>query len=127
MKNRKKLTDHLESVVVGSYPVGVAECWRVDIQFYDIEDFEKVLTFGGKRNFTEYQVWVTGEYLEDFASLSADQESAEEYALQYISRRFEEARDENGDRMLSIILENQVYCHGSSCERGKAWEPPLSS
>ncbi len=92
------------------------DAWRVIIVFQNIIDGKRfVVPFGPEHKFTEYYVWITGEYLEDFARLSPDIYGAEKFALKYIKDRFEETKNESGERFIDKIIENKVCCSEGKC------------
>lgn len=90
------------------------EAWRVIIKF--ISDSPEQ-----NRLIKDYFVWVTGEYLEDKAQLSADEESAEKFALDLAKKRYEESGNqvpvENGISCSNkdgiIIVNPKTYIHSS--------------
>lgn len=100
--------------------------WRVIIKFIDTTTKDRlIIPFGPDGKFTEYYVWITEEYLEDFAKQSPDISGAEKFALQYIQERFEETKDKNGDRDIKKITENTVLCASGKCVRGKELPLPV--
>lgn len=97
MNNQVELTDGVRAQIKQTVPIkeGV-EVWRVKVNFLsDIPD--------KGRQLKEYFIWVTGEYLEDKAHLSANLESAEKFSLDLVKKRFEESNN-------SIPIENGVSC-----------------
>jgi len=72
------------------------ETWRIIISF--ISDYPE-----NNKLVKEYFVWVTGEYLEDKAKLSADMNNARKFALSFTKKRFEESDNQ-------IPVENGVFC-----------------
>jgi len=72
------------------------ETWRIIIEF--ISDFPEKDKLA-----KEYFIWVTGEYLEDKAKLTADMNSAQEFGLSFAKKRFEESGNQ-------IPVENGVSC-----------------
>lgn len=111
VKGLRAVVTHVHETAQGT------ETWRVIIQFENTSN-GKVVTFGDKNNFTEYYVWVSAEYLEDFAKLPGSENGAERFALRYIKDRFEETADSNGDRDITKIAENSVVCAFSQEKRG---------
>lgn len=73
-----------------------AEAWRIIVSF--ISDYPE-----NNKLIKEYFVWVTGEYLEDKAKLSADINSAQKFTLSFAKKRFEESGNQ-------IPVENGVSC-----------------
>lgn len=73
-----------------------ADAWRVIVSF--ISDYPDK-----NRTIKDYYVWVTGEYLEDKAKLSADIRSAGKFALDLAKKRFEESGNQ-------VPVENGVSC-----------------
>lgn len=78
--NKIQLIKKLYIKVKHSSPVreGV-EVWRVIVSF--ISDYPQK-----NRLVKDYFVWVTGEYLEDKAKLSADKNSAAKFALEFVKK-----------------------------------------
>lgn len=72
------------------------ETWRVIISY--ISDFPHK-----NRLIKDYYIWVTGEYLEDRAYLSADIESAKKFSLEIAQKRFVESNNQ-------VPIENGVSC-----------------
>ena len=100
--------------------------WRIIIKFMDTTTKDRLtLSFGPEGKFTEYYVWVTEEYLEDFAKQTPDVSGAEKFSLRYIQDRFEETKDKNGDRDIEKITENTVLCASGKCVRGKELPLPV--
>lgn len=99
--------------------------WRVIVKFRDTTGKALTVAFGPKRNFTEYYVSVTEEYLEDHARLCSDVKGAEKFALRYITKRFEETKDNQGERTIERINENSVVCYQGQCRRGDNLSLPI--
>lgn len=95
------------------------DTWRVIVRFFDTSQDRVVSTFGPKNAFSDYHVYVTDQYLEDFANLPATPKGAEKFALRYIKERFDETANENGDRDITKITEMQVACYKGKCRRGE--------
>lgn len=113
------LAPRVRAVVSHIAPVkeGV-EAWRVIIKVHDVSSkVGGVIPFGGEVKKTEYVVWVTAEYLEDVAKFPGDIRGAEKFALKWIRDRFEETKDQNGDRSIERITENGVRCEQGRCEK----------
>jgi len=72
------------------------EVWRVILDFISDQPFPDQLI-------KEYYVWISGEYLEDKAHLTADIESAGKFALEVAQKRFKESGNE-------VPVENGIYC-----------------
>ncbi len=72
------------------------ETWRIIVSF--ISDYPE-----NNKLIKEYFVWVTDEYLEDKAKLSADINSAQKFGLTFAKKRFEESGNQ-------IPVENGVSC-----------------
>lgn len=72
------------------------EAWRIIVSF--ISDYPEK-----NKLIKEYFVWVTGEYLEDKAKLSADINSAQKFALDLSKKRFEESGNQ-------LPVENGISC-----------------
>ena len=109
------LTQGLRIAIGHSCPVreGV-EAWRVIIKFIsDSPEQNKLIK--------DYFIWVTGEYLEDKAKLSADEESAGRFSLDLAKKRYEESGNqvpvENGiscsNKDGMIIVNPKTYIHSS--------------
>lgn len=113
MPNSILLVENLRIEVGNSVPIkeGV-EAWRVIVRFVSDSPEQN-------RLIKEYFVWVTGEYLEDKAQLSAYKESAEKFALDMAKKRFEESGKqtpvENGiscnNKDGMIIVNPKTYVH----------------
>ncbi len=117
------LTKGLRAVVTHAHQAAQGvDVWRIIVSFYDTTGKERlVIPFGPENKFTEYYVWVTYEYLEDFAHLPGSEQGAEKFALRYIQNRFEETKDEKGIREITRISENKVYCNAGQCMKGQEW------
>lgn len=91
------LAKNLRLEVKHSCPVkeGV-EVWRVIATF--ISDFPEE-----NKLVKDFFVWVTGEYLEDKAKMTADKNSAEKFALDFVKKRFKESGNQ-------IPIESGVSC-----------------
>lgn len=119
------LTRGLRAAVRHVVPVAEgAESWRVILEFLDTRnENRKVIPFGKHTTigayYSEYHVFVTGEFLEDIAKLPPTSEGAEKYALRYIKERFEETADKKGDRDITRIEEMRVACYDGKCHRGE--------
>lgn len=95
--NELELQENLRIVIKSSVPVKEnVEIWRIIISF--ISDYPE-----NNKLVKEYFVWVTGEYLEDKAKLSAEINSAQKFALSFAKKRFEESGNQ-------IPVENGVSC-----------------
>ncbi len=95
--------------------------WRVILRFYDTTGPKRLTNpFGLERQHTEYYVWVSEEYLEDFAKLPANIYGAEKFALQYIKNRFEETKNEYGERDITRITENSAVAATGKLIRGNS-------
>lgn len=114
------LTSGLRAVIEHSCQIAQGiDAWRVIISFENIREEKRLIVpFGHKNEHTEYYAWVTQEYLEDHARLPGNVKGAERFALRYMVERFEETRDEKGNRDITKISENSVKCVGGKCERG---------
>jgi len=103
IKNKTMQTDEIELIknlrikIQHAVPVKEnVETWRVIIAFIsDFPEKDKLVK--------EYFIWVTSEYLEDKAQLSADIESAQKFGLTFTKKRFEESGNQ-------IPVENGVSC-----------------
>ncbi len=73
-----------------------SEVWRIILAF--ISDYPSK-----NKLIKEYFVWVTGEYLEDYAKLSATIESAEKFAFVIAQKRFHDSGNE-------VPIENGISC-----------------
>lgn len=122
------LTSGLRAVVSHSVQEqqGVG-AWRVIVKFQDTTGKGRVtVPYGHDHKFVEYYIHITEEYLEDFARLPGSINGAEKFALQYILKRFNETIDKNGDRDITRITEDTVWCANGKCSRVKNL-PPLDS
>ena len=117
------LTKGLRAVVTHAHQAAQGvEVWRVIVNFIDTTGKERlVVPFGPGNKFTEYYVWVTYEYLEDFAHLAGNIQCAEKFALKFIQNRFEETNEEHAMRDITRISENKVYCNAGQCMTGQEW------
>lgn len=98
-------------------------CWRVVLTFYNPDKGrEGFVGFGSDNKIFKYYVWVTEEYLEDFKKLSSTVFNAEKFALDFIKKRFDETKNDDGDRALESIKESQVYCRKGRCVLGEEWK-----
>ena len=72
------------------------EVWRVIVNFVsDAPEKNRIIK--------HYYVWMTGEFLEDQAQMSADIDSAEQYALKIADKRFKESGNQ-------VPVENGISC-----------------
>lgn len=87
-KSTKELTDCVRVELLHSTPIKEgSEAWRVVVNYKcDTPEPNKLIK--------SYYIWVTGEYLEDVAKLSADISSAEEFAMDVAQRRFLESNNQ---------------------------------
>lgn len=92
-----RLTENLRVELKHSAPVKEgAEAWRIIVSFIsDYPDKDRIIK--------DYYIWVTGEYLEDRANLTADIESAKKFALTWAKKRFEECDNQ-------VPLESGISC-----------------
>src|SRR3989344_1913782 len=110
--NEHILDEHLKIRVKHIVPVKPnAEAWRIIVDF--ISDFPEE-----NRIIKEYYVWVTGEYLEDKGKLSANIESAQNFALQFAKMRYEKSNHqipiENGTSLSNsegVVVDPKEYVH----------------
>ena len=111
------LVHGLREVLMHSCETAVgADAWRITMQFINNES--KIIPFGFKNEHTEYYVWVSAEYLGDHTEFQASEAGAKKFALDYIIERFEETRDEKGDRDITKISENSTIRFNSKSTRG---------
>jgi hypothetical protein len=96
-KSEIQLIDNIRVKIKHACPVKEgSEAWRVIVSLIsDYPDKDRIIK--------DYSVWVTGEYLEDKAELSADINSAEKFALDLAKKRFEESGKK-------VPVENGVSC-----------------
>lgn len=92
-----ELVSGVRAEILAVHPVKEGlEVWRVTIRF--ISDQPEV-----NKLIKEYYIWVTGEYLEDKAHLEANIDSAQEFALSLVKKRFEESGKQ-------VPVENGISC-----------------
>lgn len=97
-----------------THPVSIKnQAWRVILQFKSKEGGVWVTnTFGSTHNFHEYYTWIDSNELIS-RGLSNIAKSAEILAMDYGVKRFEETKDNNGDRDITRISENNAaYYNG---------------
>jgi len=84
-KIKKDLINGVHIETSHSTPISEgSEAWRVVVDYKsDSPETDKLIK--------SYYVWVSGEYLEDVAKLSANINSAEEFAMNVAERRFNES------------------------------------
>lgn len=96
------------------------ETWRVIVAFKVNQGGKWLKTgFGPKLNQYEYFVELSAEYLEDFTKFPPSDKGASIFALRYVQNRFEETKNENGDRSIERIGEIKVACWDGKCRRGE--------
>lgn len=97
MSSSIELVDGVRAEIFAVHPVKEgSEVWRVTIKFMsDQPEANKLIK--------EYYVWVTGEYLEDKARMDANTDSAQEFALSLVKKRFEESGKQ-------VPIENGISC-----------------
>ncbi|KKS92387.1 MAG: hypothetical protein UV68_C0046G0001 [Candidatus Collierbacteria bacterium GW2011_GWC2_43_12] len=87
-KTTKELIKGVHVEILHSTPIKEgSEAWRIVVDYKsDIPEPNKLIK--------SYYIWVTGEYLEDIAKLSANISSAEEFAIDVAQRRFLESNNQ---------------------------------
>jgi excisionase family DNA binding protein len=113
-KYGKTLVPDLRIEANATHPVTVKNnAWRVILHFKSKASDGNWYTnqFGQKNKFTEYFVWIDSEELLKRA-LPNTVKTAEILAVDFGMKRFSETKDENGDRDITRINENNVAFFG---------------
>lgn len=96
--------------------------WRVALAFKSIQgDRWLTSTFGPHHKLHEYFVWVDSNEL-TAKGLSNNEKGAEILAMDFIIKRFNDAKDANGVRDITMIEENNAACTNGACVKDK-WLP----
>lgn len=106
-KYSKTLTPGLRVEAHATHPVSIKnQAWRVILHFKSKENnLWLTNTFGSNHSLHEYYTWIdSNELLKKGWSNTA--KNAEIMAIDFGIRRFEETKDENGDRDITRINEN---------------------
>ena len=91
--------------------------WRVILHFKSQQGDQWVTnTFGENNALHEYFVWVDAKELER-VGLPNTAKGAEILAIDFGIKRFEETKDENGDRDITRISENNAACVRGKCTK----------
>lgn len=91
------------------------KAWRVILRFRSQQGDQWVTnTFGPENTSHEYFVWVDSNELGRLG-LPNTAKGAEILAVDFGIKRFEETKDQNGDRDISRINENNAACYGGKC------------
>ena len=120
MSNQKplELIDKLRIRIRNTHQVkeGV-EAWRsiVNFESKNVEGKWLVSKFGPHKQYLEYYVWVTAEYLEDHTDHPPTVEGVEKFSLQHVKARFNGTVDSNERRNLERITEDRVACQTGKC------------
>lgn len=108
-KYGKTLVSGLRIEAYATHPVSVKnQAWRVILQFKSKNGSVWVTnTFGSKHNFHEYYAWIDASELLS-KGLSNTAKGAEILAIDFGIKRFEETKDNGGDRDITRINENKA-------------------
>lgn len=111
-KYSKTLVSGLRIEVQATHPVSIKnQAWRVILQFKSKNGSVWVTnTFGPKHNFHEYYAWIDANELLS-KGLSNIAKSAEVVAIDFGIKRFEETKDNGGNRDITRISENNAAYH----------------
>lgn len=106
-KYSKPLLSGLRVVAEHSCPVTMKETtWRVILNFKCLQgDYWLTNSFGDKNQFHEYFVWIDAKELEE-RGFKNTAKSAEIVAVEFGIKRFNDTKDENGNRDIQRINEN---------------------
>lgn len=95
------------------------KAWRVILRFQCKQgDIWVTNTFGPNHEYVEYFVWVDSKELLN-RKLPNTPKGAEALAMQYGIDRFNETKDENGNRDITRITENNAACFNGNCHKGQ--------
>ncbi|NMC59787.1 MAG: MerR family transcriptional regulator [Candidatus Methanofastidiosa archaeon] len=113
-KYSKTLAPGLRVEAHASHPTTIEnsepKAWRVILYFKSKQDDSWLpINFGPKHDLIEYFVWIDPKELTNL-DLPTSQKGAEELAVQFGVDRFNETKDENGDRDISRITEKNSAC-----------------
>lgn len=93
------------------------KAWRVILNFKSQNGDQWVKnTFGSDNSLHEYFVWIDAKELQRIG-LPNTAKGAEILAIDFAIKRFEETKDENGDRDIGRITENNAACIGGKCTK----------
>lgn len=122
-KYSKSLVPGLRVEAVGTHPTTLKNlAWRVNLHFTSKQrNYWVTNTFGEKNALHEYFVWIDAKELIS-KGLPNKEKYAEILAMQFIIQRFEETKDENGNRDITRIKENNTACFNGKCIKD-SWLP----
>ncbi len=117
-KYSKSLVPGLRVEASATHPTTTMnKAWRVILYFKSLQGDQWVTnTFGPNNELHEYFVWVDANELGRLG-LPNTAKSAEILAIDFGIKRFEETKDENGDRDIARISENNAACVGGKCTK----------
>lgn len=112
----KSLVQGLKIEAHATYPntMILNKTWRVILHFKSKQNDCWLTSTFGKNNSSEYFVWVTSDELSK-KGLPNTMKGAEIFAVDYVIKRFDETRDENGNRDITRINENNTACYDGKC------------
>lgn len=127
-KYSKTLVPGLRVEAHATHPVTEEnKAWRVILYFKSKQGGSWLPTgFGPKHKLIEYFVWIDSKELAEF-DFPNTQKGAEALAVQFGVDRFEETKDENGNRDITRIEENNAACFDGKWVKGSLLPDKLMS
>lgn len=116
-KYGKTLVSRLRIEAHATHPVTIEnKAWRVILHFKSKASDGNWYTnqFGENNKFTEYFVWIESQELQA-KGLPNTAKGAEILAIEFGIKRFNETKDQNGNRDITRINENNAACFNGQC------------